>query len=85
MIRAIVFGYDIQICNSLYEEFCKQKRIPCRFNEFIPLSSLMSLSERREKIKGTWNDVMDGNIALVSSSNCPEELEREYISIYHYW
>lgn len=83
MVRAIVYGYNMEDCVSLYKDYCHDKGIPCRMNDFIPLTYRMSLSERQTKIKGTWSGVMKGEIALIGFGNSTEEARQDYAWLYN--
>ena len=83
MIKAIVYGYNREECESLYQDYCHNKGIPCRMNDFISLTYRMSLSERQTKIKGTWSGVMKGDIALIGFGNGTKEARQDYAWLYN--
>ena len=66
MIRAIVRGHSRKECERLYRRYCDALRIPCRAEEAVFLSSDNSPSKNAEKVRGSYNDVVEGRVHLVN-------------------
>ena len=80
MTRAIVKGYNIAECERRYERYCNAFNIPCRRNEAVFLTSFMSRSEQREKIRGRYNDVIKCFTVLINMTLA--EFKQLYFSDY---
>jgi hypothetical protein len=66
MTRAIVKGYNIAECERRYKRYCNAFDIPCRRGEAVFITSQMSRSEQKEKIRGRYNDVIECRIVLIN-------------------
>ena len=67
-VKVIVYGYDLQESEQIYKVYCRSNNIHCYFQEAIFVSSKWSPSCIREKIRGYYNDVMNGKIKLLNIS-----------------
>lgn len=65
MTRAIVKGYNIAECERRYKRYCNAFDIPYRTNEAVFITSRMSRSAQKEKIRGRYNDVVECRIVLI--------------------
>lgn len=66
MTRAIVKGYNREECERRYKRYCNAFNIPCRQNEAVFLTSFMSRSDKKEKIRGRYNDVIENRTVLIN-------------------
>ena len=66
MTRAIVKGYNIAECERRYKRYCNAFDIPYRQNEAVFLTSFMSRSDKKEKLRGRYNDVIENRIVLIN-------------------
>lgn len=65
MVRAISAGWNLEQAYARYKDWCRENNLPYRQNECIALSATMPRSRQKEKIKGYFNTVVKGEIALI--------------------
>lgn len=65
MVRAISAGWNLEQAYARYKAWCRENNLPYRQNECIALSATMPVSRQKEKIKGYFNPVVKGEIALI--------------------
>lgn len=66
MKKAIVWGFSLLEAELKYKEWCQTNNVSCRLSDAIFLSGRMSLSWNQDKIRGYYNDVIEGRIKLIN-------------------
>jgi len=65
MIKAIVYGYNMQEAENAYYKYCADNNIPCKLKDARLLSCSMKSKDIKDRIKGYLHAVESGEVKLI--------------------